>query len=175
MNRDEKETLVQQLNENFSQAKIAILTDYKGLKVSVFEQLRSELKKNNAEIRVAKNTLLRRAVTGTAFESMQEDFKGATAVAVSFDDPVAPAKVLMDFVKGNPQLEIKGACLEGKSLSGTDLSALAKLPSREVLLAQLMSVMNAVPTALVQVLSGVPRKALYMLQAIADQKGQSEN
>lgn len=175
MNRDEKQTLVQQLNDSFSKAKIAILTDYKGLKVSVFEQLRSELKKNNAEIRVAKNTLLRRAVTGTAFESIQDEFKGSTAVAVSYDDPVAPAKVLVDFVKDNPQLEIKNACLEGKPLSEADLIALAKLPSREVLLAQLLSVMNAVPTSLVQVLSGVPRKALYLLQAIADQKGQNEN
>ncbi len=175
MNRDEKETLVQQLNDSFSKAKIAILTDYKGLKVSVFEELRSELRKNNAEIRVAKNTLLRRAVTGTTFESMQDEFTGATAVAVSYDDPVAPAKVLVDFAKDNPQLEIRNACMGGKALSGADLAALAKLPSREVLLARMMSVMNAVPTGLVRVLSGVPRKALYLLQAIADQKDQNEN
>ena len=170
MNRDEKQALVQQLNESFSRAKIAILADYKGLKVAEFEKLRVELKKNNAEIRVAKNTLLRRAVDGTAFEALKDEFKGSTAVAVSYDDPVTPAKALVEFAKDNPQIEIRNAALEGKILSSADLAALAKLPGREVLLAQLMSVMNAVPTNLVQVLSGVPRKFLYLLQAIADQK-----
>ncbi len=170
MNRDEKQALVQQLNESFSRAKIAILADYKGLKVAEFEKLRVELRKGNAEIRVAKNTLLRRAVDGTAFEALKDEFKGSTAVAVSYDDPVAPAKALVEFAKDNPQLEIRNAALEGKILSSADLVALAKLPAREVLLAQLMSVMNAVPTNLVQVLSGVPRKFLYLLQAIADQK-----
>jgi len=170
LNRDEKQALVQQLNESFSRAKIAILADYKGLKVAEFEKLRVELKKNNAEIRVAKNTLLRRAVDGTAFEALKDEFKGSTAVAVSYDDPVTPAKALVEFAKDNPQIEIRNAALEGKILSSADLAALAKLPGREVLLAQLMSVMNAVPTNLVQVLSGVPRKFLYLLQAIADQK-----
>jgi len=173
LNRDEKATIVDELNGKFSKAKIAIVTDYQGLSVSVLEGLRRELQKNNAEIRVAKNTLLRRAVEGTTFEEIKEAFKGTTAVTMSFDDPVAPAKAVTDFAKNNPGLEIRLASMEGKILSSADLVALSSLPSREVLLAKLLSVMNGVPTGFVRTLNGVPLKALYALKAIGDQKGQA--
>ena len=172
MNRDEKASIVDDLSSKFSKAKIAIVTDYKGLKVPVFQEIRRELKKNNAEIQVAKNTLLRLAVKGTAYEILGEHFKGTTALTVSYDDPVASAKALVDFIKTNPQMEIKGAALDGRSLTADDITALSKLPSREVLLAQMLSVMQAVPTNFVQVLAGVPRKLLYLLQAVKDQKEQ---
>ncbi|MCK5340155.1 MAG: 50S ribosomal protein L10 [Desulfobulbaceae bacterium] len=172
MNRTEKASIVEDLSSKFASAKIAVLTDYRGLTVPVFQELRQELKKNNAEIRVAKNTLLRRAVQGTDFAAMEEHFKGTTALTVSSDDPVMPAKVLVEFAKTHPELEIRTAVLEGKTLDPAELDALSKLPSKDVLLATLLSVMQAVPTNFVQVLSGVPRKMVYLLQAIKDQKEQ---
>lgn len=173
MNRDDKATIVEELNGKFAKAKIAIVSDYQGMPVPVLEGLRCELKKNNAEIRVAKNTLLRRAVEGTEFESIVESCTGTTAVTMSYEDPVAPAKVVVDFAKANPQLAIRAACMDGKALSADDLVALSKLPSREALLASLLSVMNGVPTSFVRVLNGVPTKMLYALNAVGEQKGQA--
>ena len=173
MNRDDKATIVEELNGKFAKAKIAIVSDYQGMPVPVLEGLRCELKKNNAEIRVAKNTLLRRAVEGTEFESIVESCKGTTAVTMSYEDPVAPAKVVVDFAKDNPQLVIRAACMDGQDLSVDDLVALSKLPSREALLASLLSVMNGVPTSFVRLLNGVPCKMLYALNAVGEQKGQA--
>lgn len=173
MNRDEKVTIVDELNGKFAKATLAIVTDYQGMQVSILEGLRRELKKNNAEIRVAKNTLLRRAVAGTSFEGIVDSCKGTTAVTVSYDDPVAPAKVVADFAKANPKLAIRVACMDGRLLSAADIIALSMLPSREVLLARLLSVMNGVPTAFVRVLNGVPCKLLYALNAVGSQKGQA--
>ncbi|MDX1775829.1 MAG: 50S ribosomal protein L10 [Desulfobulbales bacterium] len=175
MNREEKVAEVVELNGKFAKAKIAIVSDYKGLTVPVLQELRHNLRRNEAEFRVAKNTLLIRAVEDTEFKGLQEHFVGTTAITVSFGDPVTPAKILTDFCKDHPELKIRSASLEGKLLSADDITALAKLPGKEVLLGQMLSVMNAVPTGLVQVLSGVPRTFLYALQAIKEQKEQADN
>lgn len=175
MNRDDKVAVVEDLSSKFEKAKFAVVADYRGLKVSTFEELRRELKKNNAEIRVAKNTLLRRAVQGTPFEVMSSQLKGTTAVTVSYEDPVAPAKILTEFVKNHPEFVLRTGVLEGKELSADDLKALSSLPSKEVLLATLLSTMNAVPTSFVQVLSAIPRSFLYALQALKDKKEQQTN
>jgi len=172
LNREEKASIVSELSDKFAKAKIAIVTDYRGLTVSELEELRVELKKCDSEVRVAKNTLLRRAVVGTDFEQMNEHFIGTTALTVSYDDPVSPAKILIDFAKDHEKLQIRGAVLEGKILSGDDLKALAQLPSKEILLSQLLSVMQGVPTSLVRVLNAVPQKLVYAIQAVGDQKEQ---
>ena len=175
MNREEKVTEVEKLSGKFKKAKIAIVADYKGLTVPVLQELRHNLRRNDAEFRVGKNTLLIRAVEDTEYKGLQDQFVGTTAVAVSYGDPVSPAKILAEFSKGHPELKIRSASLDGKLLSVDDVMALSKLPSREVLLGQMLSVMNAVPTGLVRVLSGVPRTFLYALQAIKEQKEQDTN
>ena len=175
MNRNEKAAIVEELSGRFANAKLAVVTDYRGLTVQSFQELRRELRKSNADVRVAKNTLLKRAIQDTPFSAMEESLKGTTAVTVSEDDPVAPAKVIVKFNKDNPQLAIKTAILDGKVLTAEELIALSKLPGREELLAKLLSVMQAVPTNFVQVLNGVPRKAVYLLQAIKDKKEQGDN
>ena len=175
MNREEKVAEVEELSGKFAKAKIAIVSDYKGLTVPVLQELRHNLRKSDAEFRVAKNTLLVRAVEDTEFKGLREQFVGTTAVTVSYGDPVVPAKILTDFAKDHPELKIRSASLDGKLLSADDITALSKLPSKEVLLAQMLSVMNAVPTGLVRVLSGVPRTFLYALQAIKEQKEQAAN
>jgi len=172
LKREDKASVVQELSDKFAKAKIAIVTDYRGLTVSEFEELRTTLRKCDSEVRVAKNTLLRRAAEGTAFEPMSGDFKGTSALTVSYDDPVAPAKALVDFAKDHQALAIRSAVLDGKLLNIDDLVALSKLPSKDVLLGQLLSVMQAVPTSLVRVLNAVPQKLVYGLQAICDQKEQ---
>ena len=175
MNRDEKVAEVEELNGKFAKAKIAIVADYKGLTVPVLQELRHNLRRNEAEFRVAKNSLLIRAVEDTEYKGLQDQFVGTTAVTVSYDDPVSPAKILAEFSKDHPELKIRSASLDGKLLSVDEVIALSILPSKEVLLSQMLSVMNAVPTGLVQVLSGVPRTFLYALQAIKEQKEQAAN
>ena len=175
MNREEKATMVDELSGRFAKAKIAVATDYRGLTVPAFQELRRELRKSNSEVRVAKNTLLRGAVEDTPFEAMTEHFTGTTAITFSYEDPVSPAKAIVGFLKDHPELAIKGAVMEGKTLSSEDLIALSKLLSKEVLLAQLLSAMQAVPTGFVRVLNGVPSKMVYLLQAIKEKKEQTDN
>ncbi len=175
MNRDEKSAIVSELNDSFSRAKFTVITDYCGLTVSELEELRSELRKCDSEIRVAKNTLLKKAVTDTDSASLSDEFTGTTAVVMAYADPVSPAKALTKFADGHAKFKIRCAALEGDKLTIGDLIALSKLPSREVLLGQLLSVLNAVPTGLVQVLSAVPRTFLYGLRAIEEQKEQTGN
>ena len=170
LNREEKAKIVEELSGKFDRASIAISTDYRGLTVPVIQELRHDLRRNDAEIRVAKNSLLSRAVEGTNYEGLKESFTGTTAVAFSYGDPVSPTKILINFCKDHPELKLRSGVLDGKLLNESELTALSKLPSREVLLGQMLSVMNAVPTGLVRVLSGVPRAFLTVLQAIGDKK-----
>ncbi|MEE4166698.1 MAG: 50S ribosomal protein L10 [Desulfocapsaceae bacterium] len=173
MNRDQKSAIVAELNEMFNRAKFSVVADYCGLKVSELEKVRKELRGCDTEIRIAKNTLLKRAVADTACESLVEDFSGTTAIVVAYDDPVSPAKVLAKFAEDHKKFELRSAVLEGEKITIDNIIALSKLPTKEVLLGQLLSVMNGVPTALVRVLSGVPRTFLYGLQAVKEQKEQA--
>lgn len=170
MNRDQKTEIISALNDTFSKAKFAVVADYRGLKVTELEKLRKNLRENDAQIQVAKNTLLRLAVKGTACESLSDSFSGTTAVAVGFKEPVGPSKALATFASEYSAFSIRTAILEGKLLSADDVVALSKLPSREELLAKLLGTMSAVPTSFVRVLSAVPQKLLYALTAIKDQK-----
>lgn len=170
MNRDQKATIVSELNESFSRAQFAVVADYCGLKVSEIQQIRKELRDCDSEIKVAKNTLLKRAVAETGNAALSDDFIGTTAVVMSYADPVMPAKVLTKFADDNDKFVIRSAALDGEKIGIDEVIALSKLPTKEVLLGQLLSTWNNVPTGLVQVLTGVPRTFVYALQAIKDQK-----
>jgi large subunit ribosomal protein L10 len=132
--------------------------------------LRRKLREENIEFQVVKNTLLARAAKDTDVDVIRDFFKGPSAVALSYDDPVAPAKVLTQFAKENEHLEIKVGVMNGKLLDTTQIKALAKLPSREVLLSQLLSALNAVPTSFVRTIAEIPRQLLNVLSAVRDQK-----
>lgn len=175
MNRDDKVTIISDLNSSFNRAKLAIVADYCGLKVSDFRKIRVELKKCESEIRVAKNTLLKRAVTDTSNNALSSDFTGTTAVIMAYADPVAPAKAVTKFADENEKFKIRSAVLDGEKIGMDKLVALSKLPTKEVLLGQLLSTWKNVPTGLVQVLNGVPRTFVYALQAIKDQKEAAGN
>ena len=173
MNRDEKAAIVADLNESFNRAKFSVVADYCGLTVSDLEKIRRDLRATSSEIRIAKNTLLKRAVADTSCESLADDFTGTTAIVMSYDDPVGPAKVLAKCAEDYDKLQLRSAVLDGEKITIDDMVALSKLPSKEILLGQLLSVMNGVPTAFVRVLSAVPQNLLYGLQAVKDQKEQA--
>ena len=170
MKLTEKQQIVEDLKGKLATTKVVIVTDYKGLNVAQMTDLRRKLSEANVEYRVVKNTLLTRAVEGTDAALLADVFKGPSGIAMSFDDPVAPAKVLTQFAKDNKKLEIKAGVMDGKVLDLGAISALSKLPSREELLAQVLSAMNAVPSGLVRALADVPRRMVNVLSAIKDQK-----
>jgi large subunit ribosomal protein L10 len=165
-----KQKITEDLHERFARSAIIVVTDYKGLDVASINDLRRKLREANIEYQVVKNTLLVRAAEDTEVALIKDHFKGPSAVAISYDDPVAPAKVLTQFAKDNKKREIKVGVLNGKVLDVEAIKALATLPSREVMLAQFLSVLNAVPTSFVRVLAEIPRSLLNVLSAIKDQK-----
>jgi len=170
VNLDDKKRIAQDLNERFSKAAVVIVTDYKGLDVAAINDLRRKLRQEEVEYQVAKNSLLVRAAEDTDVALIKEMFKGPNAVAMSYGDPVAPAKILSDFAKDNKVFEIKVGVMDGKVLDAGEIKSLAALPSREVLLATFVSTLNSLPTGLVRMLAEIPRQLLNVLQAVKDQK-----
>lgn len=168
--RPEKQQAVEGIRESFSRAKSAVLADYRGLTVAEMNDVRRRLRDASVEFKVVKNTLTTIAVKGTDAEALTEHLKGPTAVAFSYKDPVSGAKALSELVKEHEALELKGGMLGSKLLGVDDITALSMLPSREVLLAQLFSVMNGASTGLVNVLSGNIRNLMQVLAAIREKK-----
>jgi len=170
MNRTQKEQDVAELAEKFKRANIGILTDFQGLNVEQITDLRRKLREAQGEYRVVKNTLMRLAAKDTGIEPLLAQVQGSCAVALSYADPVATAKVVSDFAAKQDKLRIKSGVLQGRLLQGAEVEQLAKIPPREVLLAQLLGVLVAVPTSLVRVLNAIPAKMVYALAAIRDDK-----
>ena len=171
----EKEKIVQGIREKVSRSQIGILSDFKGLKVEEMTGLRRQLQEAGAELKVVKNTLLRRAAAADSpIAPLVSQVTGPNALILGYGDPVALARVMTKFAQDKPLLKIKGAVLSGVFLSPKDLEALSKLPAREVLLAQLLGVLQGVPTGLVTVLAGVIRSLLNVLVAHRDQLAEAE-
>ena len=172
MKLEKKKEIVEDLHDRFLKAKIVITTDYKGLNDAAVKDLRRKLHEESIDYKVVKNTLLTRASENTEISVIKDDFVGPCAIAISYDDPVTPAKILTNFAEENPNLEVKVAAMNGSKLDGTEVKALSKLPSKEVLLGQLLSIMNGVPTNFVRVLNAIPGGFVNVLQAIKDKKGE---
>jgi len=165
LERSKKEQVVAELQEKLKDVKMAVLADYSGLNVAKITELRNELRKSNAELRVVKNTLFRLASKDTEYKLFDEHLKGPVALMMSFGDVVAPTKALVDFAKKNEKMELRVGVLEGKVLMSDQIKELSELPSREVLLGKLLSLLVASQTSLVNVLSGVPRQLVQVLEA----------
>jgi large subunit ribosomal protein L10 len=165
LDRKTKEQIAAELHEKLRDAQLAVLAGYIGMNVEKMTALRNTLRKSGTELRVVKNTLMRIASRDTDLSAMEGYFKGPLAVALNRGDVIESTKALVEFAKRNAELEIKVGMLDGKFLTKEQISALAELPSREVLLGKLLSVLLGVQTALVNVLSGVPRSLLQVLDA----------
>lgn len=170
MARPEKEAAVAELREKLGSAKGSVITDYRGLTVKKVTDLRRRLRKAGVEYKVIKNTLASRAAHELDIADLDKYLAGPTAIAFSMEDPVAPAKVLAEFAKDNKELEIKGGLLQGKVIDSEGVKALAELPPREVLLAQVAAGMQAPISGMVQVLSGVLRSFVYALDGYRRQR-----
>ncbi|MDM8514765.1 50S ribosomal protein L10 [Desulfobacterales bacterium HSG16] len=172
MKIERKKEIVKQMHECFEKSKVVITVDYKGLNVAAISALRRKLKESEIEFKVVKNSLLILASEETDTALIKDSFKGPSAVALSYSDPVASAKVLTEFAKENEKLEIKVGVMDGKVLDLDAIKTLSSLPSKDELLGQLLSVINGVPTSFVRAVADVPRRIVNVLQAIKDQKEQ---
>ncbi len=169
--RKDKERIVSELQGSIEGTKTAILTDYRGLNVAEINLLRNQLRDASITYRVVKNALIKLAFKETNLEPLIELINGPTGLAISYDDPVSPAKILEEFSKNKPNLEIKGGLVEGRLIDREGVKQLAGIPSREVLMGRLMSVLGAGPAQLVTVLSANLQRLLQVLHAIGRQQG----
>lgn len=170
MLRSEKVTEIQDITARLRGAKAVIVANFRGLTVEALTKLRQDIGKADGQIKVVKNRLAKRALAEVPTAGVEEHLRGPSALATATKDPVPLAKALVDFAKDHEQLEIKGGCVEGQVLTLERLKALALLPSRAVLLAQLLGVMQGTARNLASVLAAVPRSVVTVLQAIADSK-----
>lgn len=165
-----KAQLVNELKEKIEKSLVVILLDFKGIDANSVANFRKQLKKNGAEMKVVKNTLLYRACNGTPLYDKIDIFKEQTAVIFGYEDAVAPAKLLKEFLKGKEDAKVKGGLVEGAYADPQKIDFLASLPSKEVLVAQLLAVLQAPITNLVRVLNALPQKTVLVLDAIRKEK-----
>jgi large subunit ribosomal protein L10 len=174
LNRQEKEVFVAQMNDRLRRAEAAFLVDYQGLDVEAMSRLRKELKKCGAEFEVVKNRLLNLASQDTGTACIKEHFVGPCALALTYDDIISAAKVLVDLSKDYQKMRIKIGQTAGRVIDLSTIERLAALPGRDDLLAQVFATMQAVPTSLVRVLNGVLANVLNVLKAIEAKKDTDE-
>ena len=161
--RAEKEQELQDLTAAFRSADTAIVVDYKGLNVPQVTELRRQLRGARAKYKVVKNTLAKRAMKGTAFESLEAQFQGTTAVAYTHGDAVALAKTLTAFMKGAPALKIKAAVVQGQAIKPAEVTDLASLPGKPELYAKLLFLLQAPMQQFVSVLAAPARDLMSVL------------
>ena len=165
-----KQDKIEAMKENFSKAKVAVVTEYRGLTVEEITNLRRALQKEDSDYMVTKNTLAKIASKGTQFEVLSETLKGPVAIAFGFKDEVAPAKVLTKFIKDVKKGEIIGASLDGKLLSAKETEVLANLPSKEELYAKLLGSINSPATGIVGAVNAVMSSLVRAMDQVAKQK-----
>jgi len=167
-----KVEVVEELHGIFSRAKSAVVANYKGIDAQGITALRVHMRSRSVDFRVVKNTLARRAVKDTSLEVLGEDFQGPISILVGFEDLVAPAKALADFAKSGATKSPEIICgvVEGKKVSPEEVEALAKLPSREELISQMLSVFQGPTTNFAGVFSSLLRKLVGTLDAIREKK-----
>ena len=169
LNLEQKQAVVAEVAAQLANAQAVIVAEYRGLDVARVTQLRAKARKSGLYLRVLKNTLARRAVKGTPFESLTDQMVGPLMYGIA-SDPVAGAKVIAEFSKENELFVIKGGAMANTRMSDKDVKALALLPSREELLARLMGTMQAPVAKLARTLNEVPGKFVRTLAAYRDQK-----
>lgn len=170
---EQKKQAVQELAEKMRSAASGVLVDYRGLTVEQDTELRSQLRKAGVEYKVVKNTLTRFAAQETGLDELDPFLHGPTSLALTYEDPVAAAKILSDYAKKNKKLEIKVGFVEGRVIDAKEVKELGELPSKEVLIAKVLAGFNAPISGFVNVLNGNIRGLAVALKAIADKKAQA--
>src|SRR4051812_25349925 len=169
LNLEQKQAVVAEVAKEVAGAQAIVMVENRGLPVAAMTQLRAKARASGVYFRVVKNTLVRRAVADTPFATLSDKMIGPLAYGIG-TDPVAVAKVLNDFAKGNDKFVITGGAMPGQVMSAKDVSALAALPSRDELLARLMGTMQAPIAKFVRTLNEVPGKFVRTLAAVNDAK-----
>jgi large subunit ribosomal protein L10 len=170
MPNQENKDIVKNLKEKISKAKSITFADYLGLTAGQANDLRAKLKEADAEVVVAKNTLLKVALKDEKVETADAELKGPTAAIFAFSDPIAPIKAVYEFTKKVEFPKVKFAIIEGLFTSGSQVEIIKDLPSKEQLLGQVVGGLKSPLSGFVNVLGGVQRKFVYALNAIADKK-----
>lgn len=166
MDRAQKKQEIGELRERFDRMASAVFTDFRGLDVETINSLRSKFRQKAVEYKVVKNTLVKQALADKDFVGKLSDYlHGPSAVAWSYEDPSAPAKVALDFAKDHKQLQVKCAILDGEILDGKGVENLSKLPSKDELLGKLLMTFMAPATEFVRLMAAAPTNFLYVMQA----------
>ena len=170
---EDKKAIVASVNAVASDALSLVIADSRGCTVGEMTDLRRQAREANVTVRVVRNTLAKRAVEGTEYECTQDVFVGPSLLAFSMEDPGAAARIFKDFAKSNEKFEVKALAVGGQLLDANQIDVLAKLPTRDQALSQLMSVIQAPVTKLAQTLNEVPGKLVRTVAAVRDQKEQA--
>lgn len=165
-----KQEKIEAMKEKFAKAKVAVVTEYKGMTVEEITKLRRNLQKETGDYMVTKNTLAKIAVKGTQFEVLDDALKGPVAIAFGFGDEVAPAKVVTKFIKEAKKGEIIGAALDGKYLDAKETQVLASLPSKEELYAKMLGSINSPASGIVGAMNAVMSGLVRAMDQVAKQK-----
>src|SRR5215469_978936 len=167
MRKEQKTAIVAQLAENFGKASIALVSEYKGMTAGESDDMRRRIRAVRGEFRVTKNTLLRRAVKDSPFSALEGQLGGPVGLIVSYADPVELAKTVTSFKEFGDKFKLRAGVLDGKPLTAEEISALATLPPREVILAQLLGLLQAPATQLARLLNEPGSSVARVLDAIA--------
>jgi len=169
ISKAKKDEILEELKEKFEGSAVSIFTDYRGLNVAEATKLRRKMREAGCELKVAKNTLTGLIARRLGVEGIEPYLEGPVAIAFG-KDPVAPAKVLADFIRETKKMEIKAGILEGKIIDARSIKELADLPPREVLLAKILGGMQAPLYGFAGVLQGTIRSFVYTLDAVRKQR-----
>lgn len=171
LNREQKQQMVEELHKKFSTSTVAILMEFKGLDVLEMTELRQKLRGAKGELRVVKNTLARRAAEGTTMAPNGALFEGPIAVTFGYADPVAPAKVVREFIeKRADRIKVKAGVIEGQIVDAKGIRSVAALPRKEVLVADVIGRLQSPIRGLVGGLQGILRSLVYVMAAVRDKQ-----
>jgi large subunit ribosomal protein L10 len=170
VDRQEKSTVVGEFQDKFRTATMAVVTDYRGLSVSQMTQLRCDVRDVAGEYRIAKNNLVRLAIRDTSYQPLEDYLTGPNGWVFAYDDPVGLSKALVKFTEQNQDLTIKGAILEGEMLEPVQVKGLASLPSLPELQAQVLSLMQAPASRLLQTIQEPGSQLVRLLGALKESR-----
>lgn len=174
MNRKEKEQTISELQRQIERYKGAVFANFRGLRVDQMNQIRQRLREGKISFHVVKNTLMKRASKGTDLEKIIPYLEGPTAMAISYGNPVSLIKIFLDFIKTQPLLEIKAGLVEGQLVLPQEMKAIATLPSRETMMAQVMGTIQMPASQLAGALINPIQQLLYVLETHMDQMAAAE-